>query len=550
MSGGHNSSRSWLSRKNNSSNNKQYSPQQQQQRPRQPPLHPSRQRHPSLPLYPPSALCPTPPPSPSAALVAAQLAQSLSATTTSTTPTSLPQPSTPFDPNLTTIYVGNLSPPVTEEILTAYFSQVGPLAAVRLQADGSSPNRFAFVEFVAVDKANAALALHGQLLLGRPMKVGKASTPITNRALLGGVAVGGGVVLGEAERVARLQLAGGNVSSDKMAAALARVAQAQQLIANKFGVPVQAPATALLPVLTAALPPATAVPEGLATPDTGAGKEGGVERKRSVSRSRSRSSERNRRRRRSMSVSRSRSPSPSLSRSRSPSHSRSRSRSPQHRQQRRVRRWSRERDRGGRGGGDRRRGRDGSEERRDRRHGRRRSYSRSPSPRPERRASAEHEKKDDMDVSSDRWRGTAADTANDEQKKNGHTADERKESVAKDDDRGRGRHTERDANSHRDRHRDDRRRDRSRDRSRSRERHRGRDSRHRSSRHGRRRYSDESGDEEFVHRRARENVGQRNRYKKNTAGREGLQWDGYQWVPAAPKPQSTTTATASPGVSK
>ena len=185
----------------------------------------------------------------SAALAAAQLAQSLSLAAAAY------PPATAFDPNLTTIYVGNLAPPVTEDVLTAYFSQVGPLAAVRLQADGTSPNRFAFVEFVDVDKANAALALHGQLLLNRPMKVGKASTPITNRALLG-LTAAGGAVLSEAERVARLQLAG-NVSGDRVAAALARVAQAQQLIANKLGVKVQAPATAALPALAAVLPTST-----------------------------------------------------------------------------------------------------------------------------------------------------------------------------------------------------------------------------------------------------------------------------------------------------
>ena len=454
----------------------------------------------------------------SAALAAAQLAQSLS------NPAASLYPASTFDPNLSTIYVGNLAPPVTEEILTAYFSQVGPLAAVRLQADGTSPNRFAFVEFVEVEKANAALALHGQLLLNRPMKVGKASTPITNRALLG-VTTPGGPVLSEAERVARMQLAG-NVSGDRVAAALARVAQAQQLIANKLGVPVQVPITASLPALTAVLPPTVAAVSAVAGAalKVDGGKESSVERKHSSSRSRSRSSERHRRRRRSHSHSRSR--SASVSRSRSPSHSRSRSRSPAQRQ-RNVRRWSRERDRGRRR--DRRRPRDFSEERRDRRHGRKRSYSRSPSPRQERKASVEHEKKDDMDVGSDRWRAAGADAE--------HAADERKDDVQKDERRGRENTRERDSDRDRDRYRDDRRRgdkERDRERSRSRERYRGRDNRQHPPRHGRRRYSSDSGDEEFVHRRARDNAGQRNRYKKNPAGREGLQWDGYQWVSTTP----------------
>ena len=452
----------------------------------------------------------------SAALAAAQLAQSLSQTAASY------QPASAFDPNLTTIYVGNLAPPVTEEMLNAYFSQVGPLTAVRLQADGTSPNRFAFVEFLEVEKANAALALHGQQLLNRPMKVGKASTPITNRALLG-VTTAGGPVFSEAERVARMQLAG-NVTGEKVAAALARVAQAQQLIASKFGVPVQAPGIAALPLATAAVATTT-----LPASSSEARKGKSAERKRSSSRSRSRSrSSGHRRRRRSTSHSRSR--SPSISRSRSPSHSRSRSRSPVHRQ-RRVRRWSRERDRDrgrGRRGDKRRSGELFGDERRDRRHGRRRSHSRSP-PLPERRASAELEKKDeDMDVGNDRWRaGTDADSAaNVELKKPKHTADERKEETHE-ADRGREKDKERQSERDREPYRDERRRDRSR----SRERYGGgRDAHHRSAHHAKRRHSSDSGDEEIVHRRARDNAGQRNRYRKNGAGKEGLQWDGYQWV--------------------
>ena len=164
-----------------------------------------------------------------------------------------------------------------------------------------------------------ALNLHGQLLLNRPMKVGKASTPITNRALMGLPVVGGGVVLGDGsgsgssglERLARLQAVAGSgaVSSDKVVAALARVAQAQQLIANKFGVKVAASATAVIPALTAMLPPSTATAENVTALEAGGSKDVIIERKRSVSRSRSRSRsrspDRNRRQRRSISHSRS-----------------------------------------------------------------------------------------------------------------------------------------------------------------------------------------------------------------------------------------------------
>ena len=148
-----------------------------------------------------------------------------------------------------------------------------------------------------------------------------------------------------------------------------------------------------------------------------------------------------------------------------------------------------------------------------------------------------------MVVGADRWRA-GVQTADDEEKKASGEEEMKEDAVLK-DDRGKDTGRERDANRESDRYRDDRRRERSR----SRERPRGRDHHQRSSRPGRRRHSSDSGDEEFVHRRAREHGGQRNRYKKNTAGREGLQWDGYQWVAAVNAAQPNVAATA-PGVGK
>ena len=275
---------------------------------------------------PPSTATPSPsqPPTSSssnaatAATSAAHLAQPLSA------------PSLTHDPTFTsgTIYVGNLSPQVTDAILHAYFSQLGPLVGTKMQADAASPNRFGFVEWENPMVAQAALALHGQMLMGRAMKIGKAST---------GVGRTGAGVLSAEERTARATALGRGVS-DKVTSALAKVAAAQESIANKLGVKVQTPVTVtaapLLQQLGVPLSSVTAAPSAVSA---AASEEKSSRRRGSRSRSRSPSdgAERNKssssRSHRRPSPSSSRSPSRSSSASRSGSHSRSPRRRRHHR---------------------------------------------------------------------------------------------------------------------------------------------------------------------------------------------------------------------------
>ena len=142
-------------------------------------------------------------------------------------PQSMYAPPLIIDPTFTsgTIYVGNLSPQVTDAILHVYFSQLGPLVGTKIQSDTASPNRFAFVEFENPMVAQAALALHGQLLMGRGMKIGKANTGVGR--------TGAGLLTAE-ERLVRATALGRGVS-EKVTNALAKVAAAQESIANKLG---------------------------------------------------------------------------------------------------------------------------------------------------------------------------------------------------------------------------------------------------------------------------------------------------------------------------
>lgn len=102
-------------------------------------------------------------------------------------PASMERPSSP-PPNLTlnaalyqmdptkaeeisrTVYVGNISSSVVDEELTKFFASVGPVACVKLAGDSSQPARFAFIEFVDLQSAQAALKLNGMVLADRPLK--------------------------------------------------------------------------------------------------------------------------------------------------------------------------------------------------------------------------------------------------------------------------------------------------------------------------------------------------------------------------------------------
>ena len=336
---------------------------------------------------------------------------------TATSPPSTPFPF-PLDPSFTsrTIYVGNLAPHVTDAVLHAYFSQLGPLVGTKLQADAMGPNRFgqqrtpsqplhscpashplcsqlllpcssaaAFVEFEGLQAAHLALALHGHALLGRPMKIGKAAMGVGRT----GVQQGGGGGLGVA------------ATAEKVAAALAKVAAAQQSIASKLGVQVHTPAVStILPSLPiVGIAPAAAaelvVKAAGGESETGRRQTGKEAPTAGAEEREDREGRRGRDRRRSSSRG---SPSHSSSSSRSASRSRSGSRSPR-------------RHRHHRSGSDRHRHGRSSRERSHRRSRHRRSSSRSPSPR-----AGERKEEGPAPVGTDRWRAEDGDDASQEKK--------------------------------------------------------------------------------------------------------------------------------------
>lgn len=79
--------------------------------------------------------------------------------------------------NPRTLYVGNLDPSVTEELLCALFTNIGPVNASKvIREPGSDP--YAFLEFETHSGAATALAaMNGRLFLDKEMKVNWATTP-------------------------------------------------------------------------------------------------------------------------------------------------------------------------------------------------------------------------------------------------------------------------------------------------------------------------------------------------------------------------------------
>lgn len=76
-----------------------------------------------------------------------------------------------------TLYVGNLDLTVTEELILALFSQIGPVKGCKIiREPGNDP--YCFVEFQHHQAANAALtAMNKRLCLGKEMKVNWATSP-------------------------------------------------------------------------------------------------------------------------------------------------------------------------------------------------------------------------------------------------------------------------------------------------------------------------------------------------------------------------------------
>lgn len=76
-----------------------------------------------------------------------------------------------------TLYVGNLAPEATEDLMMVLFNQIGPVKGCKIIRDpGSDP--YCFLEFAHHQAASAALtAMNRRQCLGREMKVNWASTP-------------------------------------------------------------------------------------------------------------------------------------------------------------------------------------------------------------------------------------------------------------------------------------------------------------------------------------------------------------------------------------
>jgi len=76
-----------------------------------------------------------------------------------------------------TLYVGNLDNSVTEELIMALFSQIGPVKGCKIiREPGNDP--YCFVEFQHHQAANAGLtAMNHRLCLGKEMKVNWATSP-------------------------------------------------------------------------------------------------------------------------------------------------------------------------------------------------------------------------------------------------------------------------------------------------------------------------------------------------------------------------------------
>jgi nucleolysin TIA-1/TIAR len=85
--------------------------------------------------------------------------------------------------NARTLYIGNLDPSVSEELLMALFTQIGPCKNCKIIHE-STIDPYAFIEFTEHQAAaRALLAMNKRLVMGREIKVNWAatSTSATNK---------------------------------------------------------------------------------------------------------------------------------------------------------------------------------------------------------------------------------------------------------------------------------------------------------------------------------------------------------------------------------
>jgi arginine/serine-rich splicing factor 12 len=77
-----------------------------------------------------------------------------------------------------TVYVGNISTNTPPSKIVEFFSICGPVAFVRMAGDDHQTTRFAFIEFLDLAGAQAAMGLTGQMLDSRPVKVNRSKNAI------------------------------------------------------------------------------------------------------------------------------------------------------------------------------------------------------------------------------------------------------------------------------------------------------------------------------------------------------------------------------------
>ncbi|XP_007252311.2 nucleolysin TIAR isoform X1 [Astyanax mexicanus] len=81
-----------------------------------------------------------------------------------------------------TLYVGNLSRDVTENLILQLFTQIGPCKSCKMITEHTSNDPYCFVEFFEHRDAAAALAaMNGRKILGKEVKVNWATTPSSQK---------------------------------------------------------------------------------------------------------------------------------------------------------------------------------------------------------------------------------------------------------------------------------------------------------------------------------------------------------------------------------
>ncbi|KAA0717963.1 Nucleolysin TIAR TIA-1-related protein [Triplophysa tibetana] len=81
-----------------------------------------------------------------------------------------------------TLYVGNLSRDVTENLILQLFTQIGPCKSCKMITEQTSNDPYCFVEFFEHRDAAAALAaMNGRKILGKEVKVNWATTPSSQK---------------------------------------------------------------------------------------------------------------------------------------------------------------------------------------------------------------------------------------------------------------------------------------------------------------------------------------------------------------------------------